>query len=179
MLLKLFNEKRDALIGKVMSPHGVAGMVKVYPYSDHPERVELLDQVELLKDSDRFTYQVEKAAHYGKYWLIKFKEVESRNDAESIKDSLLVIPKEDRIPLPEDSYYHDQLIGLKVYNPKQDLIGQVTDLITTGGHDLLVIDAVGSEKKPYLVPLVKKFVDEVRLESGELYVNLPEGLLDI
>ncbi len=177
--MKLFNEKNDALIGKVVSPHGVAGMVKVYPYSDHPERLELLDQVELLMGSERFTYQVEKAAFYGKYWLIKFEEVDSRADAESIKDSLLVIPKEDRVPLPDDSYYHDQLIGLKVYDSKQVLIGQVTDLIITGGHDLLVIDAAGSEKKPHLVPLVREFIDDVKLESGELFVNLPEGLLDI
>lgn len=179
MSLKLFNEKKDALIGKVISPHGVNGMVKVYPYSDYPERVEMLDQVELLKGSERMACQIEKAALYGKYWLIKFKESENRDDAEKIKDTLLVIPKEERIPLPEDSYYHDQLIGLKVYEPEHGLIGQVTDLITTGGHDLLVIEAAGSEKKTHLVPLVKKFICEIRLESGELYVNLPEGLLEL
>ena len=177
--LKLFNEKKDALIGKVISPHGVAGMVKVYPYSDYPDRVELLDQVELLRGSDRFTYQVENAALYGRFWLVKFREVKSRDDAESIKDSLLVIPKEERLPLPEDSFYHDQLVGLKVYESGNVLLGQVTDLITTGGHDLLVIETAGTEKKSHLVPLVKSFIDEINLEAEELHVNLPEGLLEL
>lgn len=179
MLLKLFNEKKDALIGKVISPHGVAGMVKVYPYSDYPDRVEMLDQVELIRDSDRFTYQVEDAAAYGRFWLIKFKEVKNRDDAESIKNSLLVIPKEERVPLPEDSFYHDQLVGLKVYQSGNVLLGQVTDLITTGGHDLLVIETAGDEKKTHLVPLVKSFIDGINLEAGELHVSLPEGLLEL
>lgn len=179
MSLKLFNEKKDALIGKVISPHGVAGMVKVYPFSDNPDRVEMLDQVELLRGSDRLTFQVEKAALYGRFWLVKFKEVKSRDDADSIKDSLLVIPKEERLPLPEDSFYHDQLVGLTVYESGNVLLGQVADLITTGGHDLLVIEAAGVEKKTHLVPLVKSFIDEINLDAGEIYLNLPEGLLDL
>ncbi len=177
--MKLFNDKKDALIGKVISPHGVAGMVKVYPYSDFPGRVELLDQVELLRGTDRTAYQVEKAALYGRFWLVKFNEVKNREDAESIKDSLMIIPKEERFPLPDDSFYHDQLIGLSVYESGNVLIGQVKDLITTGGHDILVIEAAGDEKKSHLVPLVKSFIDAINLDAGELHVNLPEGLLDL
>ncbi|MBM4235577.1 MAG: hypothetical protein FJ152_03790, partial [Firmicutes bacterium] len=48
--MKLFSEESVAVIGIVLSPHGVVGLVKVFPYTDFPERITDLDRV-VLKNS--------------------------------------------------------------------------------------------------------------------------------
>ncbi len=175
----MFNEKYDAVIGKVLSPHGVAGSVKVMPYSDYPDRVSLLEEVELLLGSERWAAQVEQASVYGRFWLIKFRAVDNREEAARIGNSLIVIPKEDRLSLPEDSFYHDQLVGLKVYMPEYGVLGIITDIISTGGHDLFVIEQHDREGKTHLVPAIKRFIKEIDFQAGLITVDLPEGLLEL
>jgi len=179
LLLKLFNEEDEVAVGRVLSPHGVTGMVKVYPYSDHPERVSLLDLVALVNEAGRVTYSVEQSAQYGRFWLIKFQGIDTREAAASIGGRLLIIPKEKRLPLPEGSFYHDQLVGLNVYSVDNRFIGVVSDVITTGGHDLLQVRPDQKQKKNILVPAVKKIIKEVNLEKNLVLVELPEGLQDL
>lgn len=175
----MFNEKYDAVIGKVLSPHGVTGLVKVLPLSDYPERVSLLKEVELLLGAERWTALVEQASVYGRFWLIKFHKIKNREDAAGIRDSLVIIPKEERLSLPEDSFYQDQLVGLKVYTLQHHMLGIITDIIRTGGHDLFVIEEHGREGKSHLIPAIKSFIKSVDLKSGSVTVDLPEGLLEL
>lgn len=179
LLLKLFNEKVDAVIGKVLSPHGTGGQVKVFPYSDNPDRLNLLAKVELLLESERRVFEVERASIYGRFWLLKFKGIDSRNDAAGIRDSLILIPKKERMLLPEGSFYSDQLIGLQIYDLDGNLLGYITEMVTTEGHDLFLMVRHNRENERKLIPAVKKFVRQVDLKKGVMIVDLPEGLLDL
>ncbi len=179
MLLKLFNEKSEISIGKVLSPHGIGGLVKVFPYTDFPERISLLREVELLSDRERTMYVVEKGSIYGRFWLVKFSGINSREEAAGLNGRLMVIPREDRLPLPDGSFYHDQLVGLQVHSIQGESIGVVTDIITTGGHDLLVVDRSEPGQKQLLIPVVGRFVREVNLLEERVYVDLPAGLADL
>ncbi len=169
----------DVVIGKILSPHGTGGMVKVYPYSDFPDRVRLLEKVELEQRSGRREYMVEKASVHGSYWLVKFQDIDSRDGAEELRDSLVRIPREERLNLPEDSYYHDQLEGLQVYDTGSRLLGSVVEVIPSGGHDQIVIARAGEKDKTSLIPAVKEFIRRVDLSQGILVVELPEGMLDL
>ncbi len=170
---------REAVIGKILAPHGVAGMVRVFPYTDYPERIKLLEEIELLRDSQRRVLAVEKSVLHGRYWLIKFAGIETRDDACLLVESLLVIPLGERLPLDDDSFYHDQLVGLTVYGGDDTVIGIVVDIIATGGHDLLVVEKSGEEEKRTLIPAVKRFVKRLDVAEGAMFVDLPEGLLDL
>jgi 16S rRNA processing protein RimM len=175
----LFNEKNEISIGKVLSPHGVIGLVKVFPYTDFPERISLLQEVELVSDQERKKYVVEKGSVYGRFWLVKFSGIDNRDDAAGLNGKLMVIPRADRMPLPDGSFYHDQLVGLQVYSVPGEFIGVVADLITTGGHDLLVVDRSEPDRKQILIPAVGKFIREVNIPEERIYVDLPEGLADL
>ena len=179
MLLKLFSEDSIAVIGMVLSPHGVVGLVKVFPYTDFPERITDLDRVVLQNSLGQKEMLIETASIYGRFWLVKFKGIDSREQAVTLRESLLIIPLEQRVALPEGSYYHDQLVGLKVYDPGGQLIGKVVDLHTTGGHDLLIVEKEGEAAKQFMVPAVKKLIRKVDREAGKIFAELPEGLLDL
>ncbi len=179
MLLKLFNEKSEISIGKVLSPHGVIGLVKVFPYTDFPERISLLQEVDLVSDQGRKSYVIEKGSIYGRFWLVKFSGINTREEAASLNGRLMVIPREDRMPLPDGSFYHDQLIGLQVQSIQGEFIGVVTDIITTGGHDILVVDRAEPDRKQLLIPVVGRFIREVNILKKRVNVDLPEGLTDL
>ncbi len=175
----MFNEQRDTAIGKVLSPHGISGLLKVFPYTDFPERITLLKEVELVTESFRKTWRIEKGSLHGRFWLIKFEGIDNRDQAARLKDALLVIAKSERLSLPDDCYYHDQLINLAVLDRQGKRIGIVIDLITTGGHDLLLVQREASPGKVFMVPAVKKFIVAVNLSESFITVELPDGLLDL
>ena len=178
-MLKLFNEKNEISIGKVLSPHGVGGLVKVFPYTDFPERISLLQEVDLLSDQGRKKYVIENGSIYGRFWLVKFSGINNRDEAAGLNGRLMVIPREDRLPLPDGSFYHDQLVGLQVYSVQGEFIGVIKDIITTGGHDLLVVDRPESVRKQVLIPAVGKFIREVNMTEKRINVDLPDGLADL
>jgi 16S rRNA processing protein RimM len=179
LLLKLFNEKNEISIGKVLSPHGIGGLLKVFPYTAFPERISLLREVDLLTDKERTRYVVEKGSIYGRFWLVKFSGINSREEAAGLNGRLMVIPREDRMPLPDGSFYHDQLIGLQVQSIQGESIGVISDLITTGGHDLLVVDRPEPGLKQLLIPVVGRFIREVSIQEEQVIVDLPDGLADL
>lgn len=176
---KLFSDPRFAVIGKIIAPHGTGGMVKVYPYSDAPERINHLEAVEIYFSSGRRKVEVEKASHYGHLWLIKLSGVNTREDASRLRGGLIIIPLADRLPLSEDTFYHDQLVGLQVSTVEGEVIGLVVELISTGGHDLLLVDCGPEKAKKVLVPAVKRIVRQVDLAAGSMVVELPAGLLEL
>lgn len=176
--MKLSSEFPTAVIGQILSPHGVKGLVKVYPYSDFPERVNQLEEVMLRHESRSWRLTVEKGSVFGRFWLIKFKGIDSREAALGLKGSFLMIPLSERLPLPEGTYYQDQLVGLQVLSAGK-LLGRIVDVLFTGGHDLLLIKKTDQEGKTLLIPAVRKIVKRVNIEAGEVEVELPEGLLEL
>lgn len=175
----MFNKKSEIAVGKVLSPHGVGGQVKVYPYSDFPERVTLLKEVDLVSEAGRESITVEKGSLHGRFWLIKFAGINSREEAAKLCGTLVVIAKGDRFKLPEGSFYHDQLVGLEVHDTGGALIGKIIDIITTGGHDLFLVEQKHNADRQVLIPAVKQFVLEVNVNSKTVVVMLPDGLLDL
>ncbi len=169
----------DVVIGKILSPHGTGGMVKVYPYSDFPDRVHLLEEVEVEQQSRRLLHRVEKASVHGRFWLIKFQKIDTRDEAEELRGSLIRIPQAERMPLPEGTFYHDQLKDLQVFDTGGRLLGTVVEIISGGGHDQILIARAGNEDQTSLIPVVENFIRQVDLVKGVIVVELPEGMLDL
>ncbi len=170
---------REVVIGRVLAPHGTGGLLKVHPYSDFLERVHLLEEVELENNSPGKLYKVEKAAVHGKIWLIKFQGVDCREDAGDLRGCLLKIYREERITLPAWSFYHDQLVGLKVYSLAGILFGVIKEVKTGGSQDRLIVSPPGEQGSDMIVPAVRQFVAEINLADGYITVDLPEGMLDL
>jgi 16S rRNA processing protein RimM len=175
----LSSDENNAVIGMVLSPHGVGGQVKVFPYSDFPERIKSLDRLVLKSNQGHKEMLIETASIYGRFWLVKFYGVDNREQAVNLRESLLIIPLTQRVALPEGSYYHDQLVGLKVLDHGGQLIGKVVDLHLTGGHDLLIVEKEDEAEKKIMIPAVKKFIKKIDQKAKIIVVELPEGLLDL
>jgi len=169
-----------AVIGRVIRAQGLHGTLKVQPYSDYPERIKTLTRVFLEKDAVMKPYPVTDAFIHGRFWVFALEGIVTADDAELLKGALVKIPLSERVPLPEGTYYLDEIIGLEVYTVSGQLLGCVSDVLKTGSNDVYVVSRPQQpteKKQDLLIPALKTVV--VRLEPAlkRMEVELPEGLM--
>ena len=167
------------IIGEITGTHGVRGEVKVFPLTDDPGRFKFLREAFL---SDKMGNILKKlnctgAKSVKNMAVLAFKEVTDMNMAESLKGKYLSVSRKNAVKLPEDSYFICDLIGLDVFNTDDELLGQISDIISTGANDVYVIDRPG--RKQLLLPSIKEVVKKVDVAGGKITVNILPGLEEI
>jgi 16S rRNA processing protein RimM len=168
-------------IGKVVAPQGLNGQVRIYPESDFPERfLEPGDR--WIRKSPKDPPTVIKLIH-GRHiesknlYVLKFKGIDSRRDAETLRGHQLLIEAGDRPQLADGEFYMMDLVDLDVYDhATQQPIGTVKR-IASAGNDLLDIELLDAAKTQVLVPFVSEFVPVVDLEQRRLDLSPVKGLL--
>ena len=156
---------KKAVIGKIAAPHGVRGEVRIVPLTDFPERFENLKSVFLEDDSK---LEVEFVKHNNKFIIIKFKNINSRNDIEVYNGKLLMLNRSEIPSLPEGEYYNFDIIGLEVIDDKGVKLGKISEILKTGSNDVYVVDA----EKQILIPALKKVVKEININDGFMILLL-------
>ncbi len=182
-------------IGKIVSPQGLDGEVRVYPNSDFPERFVEPGRRWLLHPGGKEPQAIELLG--GRYiegkglYVIEIAGVEDRNSAEDLRGCLLMVPESDRPILGEDEYHVLDLIGLEVFMQESgESVGTVVDVIAAG-NDLLQVklhplSVDGKEdmtkdkgQKTVLIPFVKAIAPVVDLSAKRIEITPPPGLLEI
>lgn len=162
-------------IGKILNTQGNRGALRVLPLTDYPERFQKMTRVRVAISGLLRDLNVEDTYFHKKYVIMKFKEIQDMNAAGELKGGFLVLSRAELMPLPENSFYIFELIGLEVFDPLGVRLGLLTDIIQTGSNDVYVVE---TGRKPLLVPALKQVVLEVDLSEGRMVVKLPDGLLD-
>ncbi len=167
-------------VGKIIGCTGLKGEVKVLPLSDYPQRFKSLSGVKLVTGERITSAQVESGREQKNLWILKFKNFDSLEAVEKFKESYIMIPREERMPLPDDRYYIDDLIGLSVFTEEEkEKLGEIKDVIQTGSNDVFVVTPHDpTYPRDILIPAIKDVVQEVSLQEKKVRVKLPEGLLD-
>jgi 16S rRNA processing protein RimM len=168
-------EKGLAAVGRIVAAHGLHGELKVALLTDSPERFRVMRTLFVFGGGSEETepHQIESLRRMDRQILIKLRGVDDRNAAESLKGRFLGIPQDQRKPLPDDSFYPDQLIGLSAETEKGIRIGTVKDVLAYPAQNLLAVDCDGRE---VLIPMVKEIIKKVDLTSGKVVIDSIEGL---
>ncbi len=165
-------------VGVIVGTHGIRGQVKVKSLSDHENRFNQLDRVYIDGETLEalITAHVDSAFVHKNLYVVSFKEWDDINSVEGFRGCTIKIPRQERPELPENSFYFDEVKGLKVLNEKREPLGIVTGIYQTGANDVYQVKSeVYGE---YLIPATRQVITHVDLETGEMIVHLPEGLLE-
>jgi 16S rRNA processing protein RimM len=101
--------------------------------------------------------------------------VTTKEAADALKGTRLYADR-DRLPgLPDDEFYHADLIGLAVYDTGGVLIGTVQAVHNHGAGDLIEIGP-NLPKDAILLPFTRAIVPTVDLTARRIVVDMPEGL---
>ena len=153
------------VLGKIVDAYGLRGAVKVIPFADDPVSWSKLSNWWLGKDgSPPDTWQqvrLLKSKMHGEVLVVEFDAVCDRNAAESVRGMLVGVPRSAMPAAGEDEYYWADLIGMRVFNTRDQRLGDVVGLIETSANDVLrVRDGDAPER---LLPFVASVVLEVDL----------------
>jgi len=168
------SEFRDlVLVGRVVKPQGRHGEVAVEPLSDRPDRFPTLRRafVQAPGDGAREIRVVGCRPHKGRF-VLAIEGISTIDEAETMRGLELRIEENDLAVLPEGSYYHHQLRGLRVEDEAGTEMGVVDDVVETGAEARVLV-VRGSEGET-LLPFAADFVRVVDLARGRLVAHRPE-----
>ena len=160
-------------IGQVVNVVGLKGELKVYHYSDYKERFEELSKVYL----DRAEFKIAGVRYMKEMVILKLEGISDRTKAETFKGKDVLIDKDDKRELPEDTYYIYDLIGLSVVDENGAVLGSVSDVIQNSTQDLYEIEK--EDKSRFLIPAVEAFILNIDMESRTMTVRLIDGLMEL
>ena len=159
-------------IGKILNFHGIMGEAKV-GFSD-AQRLKNLKKV-MVKNIE---LTVEKLRFHKNFAIIKFREISDINELLNFKgENIYLEKKEVQNTLEEEEYLIDDLVGLNVFDDKDDLIGTVDSIAKSTGNDILLIKPQDEKYGNILIPFVKELVPIVDIKGKKIIIKPIEGLL--
>jgi 16S rRNA processing protein RimM len=165
------------VVGRIGRPHGVRGEVTVEVRTDDPEARFPPGAVLRTEPADRGPLTVTGRRWHREVLLLTLEGVESREAAEELRNTELLVDIAELPPLAEpDTYYDHQLVGLRAVLADGSPLGEVV-AVRHEGADLLVVGR--DEGGEALIPFVAAIVPTVDLAAGQLVVDPPEGLLEL
>lgn len=156
------------LIGEITKPQGVQGELKLRPITCDPSRFENMDYA-FLKEGEgyrRVNISVRRAGADAVF--LRMEGVNTRNDAEEMRGTLLYIDRAHAVELDEDSAFICDLMGLNGVLTDGGEIGKIIDVMQPGGNDVYVFKGKRGE---VLVPALKSVVVKVDLAAGEMLLD--------
>ena len=144
----------------------------VEAYSDRLGGLEPESVIYLGSPGTRHTV-ISVRPHQGRF-LMKLSECADRNQAEQFRGAEIRIQLDRAEPLPAGVYYHRQILGLQVVELDGRVVGQVTEILETGGNDVYVVRAASGAE--LLLPAISSVILAIELEQGRIRVAIPAGL---
>jgi 16S rRNA processing protein RimM len=170
------------VVGRIGRPHGVRGEVTVEVRTDDPDLRFAPGSVLRTEPPGRGPLTVAGSHWHREVLLLRLTgpdgvEVESREAAETLRDTELHVPVDELPELEDpDTWYDHQLVGLRAELTDGTPLGEVT-AVRHEGAELLVVRREGGRE--LLVPFVASIVPTVDPAAGRVVVDPPEGLLDL
>ncbi|MGB3183134.1 MAG: ribosome maturation factor RimM [Cyclobacteriaceae bacterium] len=163
-------------LGYVIRKHGTKGEVQVFLDVDDPDAYSEMESVFVLEGQILVPFFIERIETRGQKAVIRFEDVESADEADSLSGSQLYLPLDVLPKLEGHQFYYHQVIDFDVVDQQLGKLGKVKSFITLGPQHLLEMDY---EDKQVLIPVTDGIVLKADPEKKQIDVNLPEGLLDI
>lgn len=159
-------------VGKIVNAVGLKGEVKVYNYSDSSEIYEITPEMYI---GDKLM-EIENVRLQKNMVILKIAGMDDRNAAEDAKGREIFITEDDLPELEEGEFYIRDLIGMAVIEG-DTVLGKVKDVIQNTAQDVFEVERENG--KQLLIPRVDEFVLDIDLDTREIKVSLPDGLLDL
>lgn len=162
-------------LGQIVNTFGIKGMIKVKPFTDDITRFDNIKNIYVETNKTENQYEIEEVKYHKGMVLIKFKGIDSIEEAELLRNSYLKIHRKDEPELEEGTYYIADLIGLEVYSDEGSLLGKLDDIYNTGSNDIYVVkDELG---KQLLLPAISDVIKKIDLQQKKIVVHILKGLI--
>ena len=166
------------VVARVVKARGLRGEVAADLLTDFPSRFEGLETVTgIAPDENQRSLAIEEHWFHGKRIVLKFQGYDSVDSAKELVGYELAIPADDRVELPPGQFYEWELAGCRVETIDGKTIGQVRNIMRTGGVEILVV--TNQEEREFLIPMAREICVEIDVGNKLIRIDPPEGLLEL
>lgn len=167
--------KDRVCVGAIAGSFGVKGEVRLKSFCAEPEAIDSYGP--LSSEDGQTVWEVKISRPIKNGFAARLSGVRSKEAADALRGTRLYAPRDVLPDLPDDEFYHTDLIGLTVFDTGGAELGRIKAVLNHGAGDLLEI-AVKGEKQPLLLPFTVANVPTVDVAAGKVIADLPEGLMD-
>jgi len=145
-------------IGKILKPFKQDGEVAVLPYTPDSSRFEILKEVLLKKDKISLVRNIKYVKLYDKKIILRFESVNNRDDAITLSGMEIMIREEEKIKVPDGSFFIDEIMGLEVFFI-DNIVGTVDGFLNETSENPII--RIKTDDDYFHVPFQKGFIEEV------------------
>ncbi|MEP2781510.1 MAG: ribosome maturation factor RimM [Pseudoruegeria sp.] len=160
-------------VGAIAGAYGVQGEVRLKSYCAEPTGIA--DYEPLTSEDGSQTFQITLTRAIKNGLAVKLTGVSTKEEADALKGVQLFVDRDVLPSLPDDEYYHSDLMGLHVLDTGGNPLGTVVNVLNHGAGDLLEIKS-SAQSDTILMPFSLAVVPTVDLETGRIIADPPAGL---
>lgn len=162
-------------IGQIVNTFGIKGFIKANPWVNDITRFDKLKKVYIKIRKELKELEIEEVKYHKNQVLIKFKGIETVEQANLLRSAIIEIDRKDAIPLEEGQYFIADLLESKVISDEGEDLGILDDIYNTGSNDIYVVkNELG---KTLLLPGIPEVIKQVDVENKKIIVHLLKGLV--
>jgi len=165
-------------VARVVKARGLRGEVAADLLTDFPDRFEGLETVTAIApDESQRSLAIEEHWFHGKRIVLKFAGYDSVDTAKELVGYELAVPAAHRRELAAGQFYEWELAGCRVQTIGGQPIGEVRNIMRTGGVEILVV--ANDAGKEFLIPMAQEICVEIDVAAKMIRIDPPEGLLEL
>ena len=164
------------LVGKVIGPHGLGGLLRIWSYAGSEASFLDAGTVKLRSVSGEIQeYTVTYIKPHKNFFLMRLEGLSAIGEAAEYRDADVFVSKE-AVAHSDDEYFWYELLGLKVYLDTGQYLGTISRIIPTKAHDIYVVKEGAKE---VCIPAIYEVVKEIDVASKKMVISALEGLLEL
>lgn len=158
------------LVGAITGAFGVKGEVRLKSFCAVPEDIGNYSPL-YTGDGDALKLKINRPVKGG--FAARIADIRFKDQADTLRGTQLFVDREQLPSLPDDEFYHSDLIGLEVFDTGGQLLGKVSSVLNHGAGDILEVKPKGAAA--ILLPFTKTVVPTVDLTAKRIVADPPEG----
>jgi len=160
-------------IGAIIGAFGVKGELRVKSFCTEPGDIGSYGVLTSEDGKQSFDLKVKGPIKGG--YACRIKGVQYKDQADALRGIRLFTNRDNLPSLPDDEFYHTDLIGLDVINTGGEKLGKITAVYDHGAGDMLEISGKGL-KNNVMLPFTREAVPTVDLTAGRIITDPPAGV---
>lgn len=161
------------LVGVITGARGIKGELRIKAFTANPD--DVCSYGPLFNEDGNKSWTVKQTGNAKGQVLARFKGVDDRTEADTMKGVKLYIPHHALPDAGEEEYYYSDLIGLKVELMDGTELGTVKAVMDAGAGASLEVQTPDGD---ILVPFTRLSVPVVNITDGKVIIDPPDGLMD-
>jgi len=157
--------------GRVTSPHGITGAVKVKTFAESTAHLLSLEEAVFRKGAQERTLRIVRARQHPLGLILEVEGVTTPEKARSLVGSEMWVPRKSAGHLAAGEYYEADLCRCSLWLGEEE-IGPVRSVLDGGSVQLLEVTA--KDGKSRLVPFTDHFVGTVDIARGHIELKEEE-----